>query len=92
MILAVDVICLLVTSIYCFNGAGSQDFLQIGQTSRIRNFPHVDGNYALHVYIPSKSIIFFIMGFHSRYKFSLIAVILIFCDGSNPSKDLLQGG
>ncbi|KAK4285037.1 hypothetical protein QN277_001785 [Acacia crassicarpa] len=31
---------------------GSQDFLQTGQTSRFRSFPHVDGNYALHVYIP----------------------------------------
>ncbi|KAF7810078.1 U6 snRNA phosphodiesterase [Senna tora] len=37
---------------YCFNGEGSQDFLQTGQTSRIRSFPHVDGNYALQVYIP----------------------------------------
>ncbi|KAH1162140.1 hypothetical protein AAZX31_01G072400 [Glycine max] len=26
--------------------------LQIGQTTRLRSFPHVDGNYALHVYIP----------------------------------------
>ncbi|KAK7395630.1 hypothetical protein VNO78_16194 [Psophocarpus tetragonolobus] len=26
--------------------------LQIGQTTRVRSFPHVDGNYALHVYIP----------------------------------------
>ncbi|KAI9099671.1 hypothetical protein K1719_024676 [Acacia pycnantha] len=31
---------------------GSQEFLQTGQTSRFRSFPHVDGNYALHVYIP----------------------------------------
>ncbi|XP_054814578.1 uncharacterized protein LOC129315082 [Prosopis cineraria] len=34
------------------NSLGSQDFLQTGQTSRVRGFPHVDGNYALHVYIP----------------------------------------
>ncbi|XP_028800059.1 U6 snRNA phosphodiesterase-like isoform X2 [Neltuma alba] len=33
------------------NSLGSQDFLT-SQTSRIRSFPHVDGNYALHVYIP----------------------------------------
>ncbi|XP_014502456.1 U6 snRNA phosphodiesterase [Vigna radiata var. radiata] len=26
--------------------------LQTGQTTRVRSFPHVDGNYALHVYIP----------------------------------------
>ncbi|KAK8466667.1 hypothetical protein PHAVU_008G143300 [Phaseolus vulgaris] len=26
--------------------------LQIGQSTRVRSFPHVDGNYALHVYIP----------------------------------------
>ncbi|KAL1319834.1 U6 snRNA phosphodiesterase isoform X1 [Arachis ipaensis] len=30
---------------------GSQD-LEIGQTTRVRSFPHVDGNYVLHVYIP----------------------------------------
>ncbi|KAK7245633.1 hypothetical protein RIF29_40481 [Crotalaria pallida] len=33
------------------NFLGSQD-LQIGQTTRVRSFPHVEGNYALHVYIP----------------------------------------
>jgi len=32
---------------------------QIGQTTRVRSFPHVDGNYALHVYIPSKLIMMF---------------------------------
>ncbi|XP_014523997.1 U6 snRNA phosphodiesterase isoform X1 [Vigna radiata var. radiata] len=26
--------------------------LQTGQTTRVRSFPHVDGNYALHIYIP----------------------------------------
>ncbi|XP_027186668.1 uncharacterized protein [Cicer arietinum] len=26
--------------------------MQIGQTTKVRSFPHVDGNYALHVYIP----------------------------------------
>nr|KYP72791.1 UPF0406 protein C16orf57 isogeny [Cajanus cajan] len=30
---------------------GLLDF-QVGQTTRVRSFPHVDGNYALHVYIP----------------------------------------
>ncbi|KAG5068527.1 hypothetical protein JHK85_000904 [Glycine max] len=25
---------------------------EIGQTTRLRSYPHVDGNYALHVYIP----------------------------------------
>lgn len=34
------------------NSLGSLDFLQTGQHSRIRSFPHVEGNYALHVYIP----------------------------------------
>ncbi|XP_074268705.1 uncharacterized protein LOC141592048 [Silene latifolia] len=28
------------------------DNLQTGQPSRVRNFPHVEGNYALHVFIP----------------------------------------
>ncbi|KAI4331996.1 hypothetical protein L6164_016939 [Bauhinia variegata] len=36
----------------CPNSLGPQDFLHTGQTSKIRSFPHVDGNYALHVYIP----------------------------------------
>ncbi|OMO94814.1 hypothetical protein CCACVL1_05807 [Corchorus capsularis] len=31
---------------------GSLDYLQTGQPSRVRSFPHVEGNYALHVYIP----------------------------------------
>ncbi|XP_038993487.1 U6 snRNA phosphodiesterase [Hibiscus syriacus] len=34
------------------NSLGSLDFLQTGQPSRVRSFPHVEGNYALHVYIP----------------------------------------
>ncbi|XVF54855.1 hypothetical protein PTKIN_Ptkin05aG0214400 [Pterospermum kingtungense] len=34
------------------NPLGSLDYLQTGQPSRIRSFPHVEGNYALHVYIP----------------------------------------
>ncbi|CAJ2669843.1 unnamed protein product [Trifolium pratense] len=33
------------------NFLGPQD-LQISQTTKVRSFPHVDGNYALHVYIP----------------------------------------
>lgn len=31
---------------------GTLDRLQTGQASRVRSFPHIDGNYALHVYIP----------------------------------------
>ncbi|KAG4190661.1 hypothetical protein ERO13_A07G044400v2 [Gossypium hirsutum] len=31
---------------------GSFDYLQSGQPSRVRSFPHVEGNYALHIYIP----------------------------------------
>ncbi|GAV73388.1 HVSL domain-containing protein [Cephalotus follicularis] len=31
---------------------GTVDYLQTRQASRVRSFPHVDGNYALHVYIP----------------------------------------
>ncbi|OMO52268.1 hypothetical protein COLO4_37310 [Corchorus olitorius] len=34
------------------NSLGSLDYLQTGQPSRVRSFPHVEGNYALHVYIP----------------------------------------
>lgn len=34
---------------------GSLDYSQIGQPSRVRSFPHVEGNYALHVYIPGTS-------------------------------------
>uniref|UniRef100_A0A5B6YHD5 U6 snRNA phosphodiesterase n=1 Tax=Davidia involucrata TaxID=16924 RepID=A0A5B6YHD5_DAVIN len=34
------------------NSLGKLDYLQSGQASRVRNFPHVEGNYALHVYIP----------------------------------------
>lgn len=35
------------------NSLGSIDHhLPTGQPSRVRNFPHVEGNYALHVYIP----------------------------------------
>ncbi|KAI5430607.1 uncharacterized protein LOC127127968 isoform X2 [Lathyrus oleraceus] len=33
------------------NFLGPQD-MQIHQTNKVRSFPHVDGNYALHVYIP----------------------------------------
>nr|GMD02171.1 U6 snRNA phosphodiesterase [Ipomoea batatas]GME18264.1 U6 snRNA phosphodiesterase [Ipomoea batatas]GME18266.1 U6 snRNA phosphodiesterase [Ipomoea batatas] len=31
---------------------GSFDYLQSSQVNRVRSFPHVEGNYALHVYIP----------------------------------------
>ncbi|CAH9139657.1 unnamed protein product [Cuscuta epithymum] len=31
---------------------GSFDCLETSLVSRVRSFPHVDGNYALHVYIP----------------------------------------
>ncbi|XVE63826.1 hypothetical protein DITRI_Ditri07aG0051600 [Diplodiscus trichospermus] len=34
------------------NSLGLLDYLESGQSSRIRGFPHVEGNYALHVYIP----------------------------------------
>ncbi|GLT39880.1 hypothetical protein SLA2020_140470 [Shorea laevis] len=34
------------------NSIRTPDYLQTGQTSRVRTFPHVEGNYALHVYIP----------------------------------------
>ncbi|CAK7336917.1 unnamed protein product [Dovyalis caffra] len=34
------------------NSLGVSDSLQKGQSSRVRSFPHVKGNYALHVYIP----------------------------------------
>jgi hypothetical protein len=31
---------------------GSLDFFSTEPGVRVRNFPHVDGNYALHVYVP----------------------------------------
>ncbi|KAG5558233.1 hypothetical protein RHGRI_008236 [Rhododendron griersonianum] len=34
------------------NSLGTLDYWQGGQPSRVRSFPHVEGNYALHVYIP----------------------------------------
>ncbi|XVF08542.1 hypothetical protein REPUB_Repub07fG0012200 [Reevesia pubescens] len=34
------------------NSLGSLDYLQTGRSSRVRSFPHIEGNYALHVYIP----------------------------------------
>ncbi|CAL1405597.1 unnamed protein product [Linum trigynum] len=34
------------------NSIGSTDFFQPSQPSRLRSFPHVEGNYAVHVYIP----------------------------------------
>ncbi|XWS51547.1 hypothetical protein CRYUN_Cryun12cG0185600 [Craigia yunnanensis] len=34
------------------NSLGLLDYLQTDQRSIIRSFPHVEGNYALHVYIP----------------------------------------
>ncbi|KAF3433210.1 hypothetical protein FNV43_RR24312 [Rhamnella rubrinervis] len=34
------------------NSLGARDYSHGGQASRVRTFPHVEGNYALHVYIP----------------------------------------
>ncbi|KAK2977604.1 hypothetical protein RJ640_007240 [Escallonia rubra] len=34
------------------NSPGTLDYKQGGQPNRVRSFPHVEGNYALHVYIP----------------------------------------
>ncbi|WCJ36403.1 hypothetical protein M5689_017606 [Euphorbia peplus] len=34
------------------NSIGAMDLFEIGKPSRVRSFAHVDGNYALHVYIP----------------------------------------
>ncbi|KAL4574922.1 hypothetical protein LXL04_021762 [Taraxacum kok-saghyz] len=34
------------------NSSGTFDYLERNTASRIRNFPHIQGNYALHVYIP----------------------------------------
>lgn len=31
---------------------GTFDYSETGQPSRVRSFPHVEGNYALHVFIP----------------------------------------
>ncbi|KAK8586568.1 hypothetical protein V6N13_010157 [Hibiscus sabdariffa] len=51
---------------------GSLDSLQAGQSSRVRSFPHVEGNYALHVYIPV------------LFLFVLYSTVLLF-DGSEAS-------
>ncbi|CAO2839818.1 unnamed protein product [Amaranthus hypochondriacus] len=37
---------------------GTVDTLQPIQPNRVRSFPHVDGNYALHVYIPGFFLLF----------------------------------
>lgn len=34
------------------NSLGTFDYLERNTASRIRSFPHIEGNYALHVYIP----------------------------------------
>ncbi|KAI3516877.1 hypothetical protein L1887_16002 [Cichorium endivia] len=34
------------------NSSGTFDYLEPNTASRIRSFPHIEGNYALHVYIP----------------------------------------
>ncbi|KAI3963540.1 hypothetical protein MKW92_025740 [Papaver armeniacum] len=34
------------------NSPNPLDYMEIGQGSRVRNFPHIQGNYALHVFIP----------------------------------------
>lgn len=34
------------------NSLGGFDYSEGGNPSRVRSFPHVEGNYALHVYIP----------------------------------------
>ncbi|KAI3940384.1 hypothetical protein MKW98_024791 [Papaver atlanticum] len=34
------------------NSPNPLDYMEIGQGSRVRNFPHIEGNYALHVFIP----------------------------------------
>ncbi|CAK9135091.1 unnamed protein product [Ilex paraguariensis] len=34
------------------NSLGTFDYLEHGMASRVRSFPHGEGNYALHVYIP----------------------------------------
>jgi hypothetical protein len=54
------------------NSFGTFDYLQSGQANRVRSFPHVDGNYALHVYIPvyipsstKKELIHFLKKFSS---------------------------
>ncbi|KAI3702493.1 hypothetical protein L6452_28231 [Arctium lappa] len=36
------------------NSLGTFDYLQRNTASRIRSFPHIEGNYALHVYIPDE--------------------------------------
>jgi len=51
-------LCFFCTTVHGFYGKWPLD-LQIGQATRVRSFPHVDGNYALHIYIPSKIIMIF---------------------------------
>lgn len=61
---------------------GTLDRLQTGQASRVRSFPHVDGNYALHVYIPGNSNSLFtstryFLG-NDIYIFTFLPVSLLF--------------
>lgn len=59
-------------------GAAEMDHLQTGQPSRVRSFPHVQGNYALHVYIPGPSIfsLFLFLPFTRRFVNELLNYIL----------------
>ncbi|KAF6152983.1 hypothetical protein GIB67_021588 [Kingdonia uniflora] len=38
--------------IHLLNPPNAFDYFQMGQGNRVRNFEHVEGNYALHVHIP----------------------------------------
>ncbi|XP_026384871.1 U6 snRNA phosphodiesterase-like [Papaver somniferum] len=40
------------TSTISNNSPNPLDYMDIGQGSRVRSFPHIQGNYALHVFIP----------------------------------------
>ncbi|KAI3991557.1 hypothetical protein MKX01_040567 [Papaver californicum] len=40
------------------NSPSPLDYMEIGQGNRVRNFPHIEGNYALHVFIPGFSLLY----------------------------------
>ncbi|GFZ10893.1 hypothetical protein Acr_22g0002910 [Actinidia rufa] len=44
------------TMLYMSTFPGALDYLQSSQRSRVRSLPHVEGNYALHVYISSAAM------------------------------------
>ncbi|KAA3454025.1 U6 snRNA phosphodiesterase-like [Gossypium australe] len=47
----------LVSLLHPPNSLGSLDYLQIGQPSRVRSFPHIEGNYAVSSVVPNLHVV-----------------------------------